>query len=266
MSGLLSTIIGRADLAASLLFGGSGGVVLGDFAFEDFEIPEQISWGGQQQITVHKFPGGARVIDAMGRDDMPLSWSGIFLNDPETRARQIDEMRIAGEAVPLTWRDFSYTVIISDFRCDTRAFHSPYQITCTVLSDDSASDDSGEPSILQQIGADINSALGFNVSATVSNALSVAQTASTALTVLTGGSAAALALQNDLSLAKLANNTAAAAADSRLLNSALGTVSSPSTAIASLTDSVDASGIASAARSAAGYIGRSTINATQGAH
>jgi hypothetical protein len=134
------------------------------------------------------------------------------------------------------------------------------------LSDDSASDDNGEPSILQQIGADINDALGFNVAATVSSALSVAQTASSALTVLTGGSAAALALQNDLSLAKLANNTAAAAADSRLLNSALGAVSSPSTAIASLTDATDASGTASASRSAGGYIGRASINATQGAH
>jgi hypothetical protein len=260
MSGVLSQIIGRADIAASLLFGGSDGVVLGPVEFQDMETPEQITWGGQQQTTVHKFPGGVRVIDAMGRDDMPLSWSGIFIDNPEIRARAIDELRISGEAVSLTWRDFSYTVIVTQFECDTRAFHSPYRITCTVLSDDTAAANDSEPTILQQIGADLNDALGFNVADTVSSALQVGQQAVGVLTVLTGGSSATLALQGYLGTAQLANNTANAAASSRIVNSTLATTSDPAAAISGTSRAVSDTGTASAGQAASGYIGRAINN------
>jgi hypothetical protein len=53
-------------------------LVLGPVAFSDFEDPERIRFGGAQRLAVHKLPGGARVIDALGPDDTEIGWSGIF--------------------------------------------------------------------------------------------------------------------------------------------------------------------------------------------
>ena len=53
-------------------------LTLGDFEFARYEIPEQITFGGDQRLVVHELVGGTRVIDAMGRADAPLEWSGLF--------------------------------------------------------------------------------------------------------------------------------------------------------------------------------------------
>ena len=36
-------------------------LLLGPVLFQDFELPERISWGGKQRLTVHRLPGGTRV-------------------------------------------------------------------------------------------------------------------------------------------------------------------------------------------------------------
>jgi hypothetical protein len=41
-------------------------LTLGGVVFADFEIPDSISSGGEQMLTVHKLPGGNRIIDALG--------------------------------------------------------------------------------------------------------------------------------------------------------------------------------------------------------
>lgn len=53
-------------------------VNLGSVQFANFEIPSSISWGGSQRIAKHELVGGQRVLDAMGRSDRPLAWSGLF--------------------------------------------------------------------------------------------------------------------------------------------------------------------------------------------
>lgn len=53
-------------------------LVLGPIAFADFEIPERIRFGGNQRLAVHQLPGGRRVVDALGRDDGEICWSGVF--------------------------------------------------------------------------------------------------------------------------------------------------------------------------------------------
>ena len=50
---------------------------LGVFQFANHEIPERVSWGGSQRIAVHELVGGQRVLDAMGRSDRALTWSGL---------------------------------------------------------------------------------------------------------------------------------------------------------------------------------------------
>ena len=113
-------------------------LLLGPVLFQNFELPGSICWGGGQSLTVHKLPGGTRVIDAMGRDDTEISWTGVFTgNDCGLRARTIDLMRADGAVWPLTWDSYFYSVIISRFEADFRRPNwIPYRIACTVLRDE----------------------------------------------------------------------------------------------------------------------------------
>jgi len=113
-------------------------LLLGPVLFQHFELPERIAWGGAQRLAVHRLPGGVRVIDAMGRDDRDIAWSGVFsAGDAGLRARAIDLMRAQGWAWPLLWDAFFYSVVISRFDADySRSNWIPYRITCTVLRDE----------------------------------------------------------------------------------------------------------------------------------
>ncbi|WP_435018498.1 hypothetical protein TA3x_000472 [Tundrisphaera sp. TA3] len=105
-------------------------LTLGDVSFRGFEIPESIDFGGEQALVVHKLPGGARTIDAMGRDDREIPWSGRFRGfDAESRAKQLDAYRIAGEPLTLTWGGFRYRVVVRSFEAK---FHQPFEITYSI--------------------------------------------------------------------------------------------------------------------------------------
>lgn len=110
---------------------------LGDFAFGRYEVPEQITFGGEQQLAVHQLVGGVRVVDAMGRSDLPLSWSGMFLGDnARDRARYLDNLRTTGLPLRLEWDQLAYQVVVSRFEADYQRFYKlPYRIVCTVVAD-----------------------------------------------------------------------------------------------------------------------------------
>jgi prophage DNA circulation protein len=110
---------------------------LGDVAFERMEVPEVIPFGGEQALGVYKLAGGTRVIHAMGRDDAPLEWSGIFMGKyASQRAELLDAMRIEGNTHPLSWGRHSYTVIIQSFAPQfQRKYQIPYRISCVVVED-----------------------------------------------------------------------------------------------------------------------------------
>lgn len=112
-------------------------LVLGNITFQELEIPANISWGGEQMLAVHKLVGGKRTIDAMGRDDKPLTWTGLFFGPNATaRAAALDAMRISGLPQTLSWGNRNYTVVVRSFDPDYhRAFEIPYSITCEVDSD-----------------------------------------------------------------------------------------------------------------------------------
>ncbi len=117
-----------------------GALLLGPILFQDFELPERVRWGGRQRLIVHRLPGGARVIDSLGRDDADIAWSGVFSgSDAAARARALDLMRAEGGFWPLTWDWFFYTVVIARFEADyARSNWIPYCLTCTVLRDETA--------------------------------------------------------------------------------------------------------------------------------
>lgn len=110
---------------------------LGPVSFASFELPPRIGFGGAQKLAVHTLPGGARVIDAMGRDDADIVWSGAFSgSDAADRARLLDVLRVEGGVLPLAWEAFCYLVVIRRFEASYQsAAWVPYRITCTVVED-----------------------------------------------------------------------------------------------------------------------------------
>ncbi len=110
---------------------------LGDFSFSRYEIPSNISFGGDQNVAVHDLVGGGRVIDAMGKNNAPLEWTGLFYGQNSlSRARYIDNLRMAGKALELSWSEFRYSVVIKSFHAPFETFYRiPYSISCIVVDD-----------------------------------------------------------------------------------------------------------------------------------
>ena len=117
----------------------AGGLMLGSVAFQAFEVPERLRFGGRQRLSVHILPGGGRVVDAMGADEGPLSWSGVFSGpDASARVRLLEGLRRDGLPLLLAWEGWRYTVVIETF--DAEAMNPawiPYKIkTCVVAVGD----------------------------------------------------------------------------------------------------------------------------------
>lgn len=137
-------------------------LTLGEVEFRDFEVPESFRAGGEQMLVVHKLVGGRRVIQAMGRDDAALEWSGLFRgSDAQARARVLDEVRIGGAAQALAFGELAYTVVIRRFVFDQhKPFEIAYEIVCEVVSDDGAPtfDALSGPTVDDMVAADMTAA------------------------------------------------------------------------------------------------------------
>lgn len=117
----------------------SGGLVLGPVAFGAFEVPERIRFGGRQRLAVHALPGGGRVVDAMGADEGPIQWSGVF-SGPRgaARVRLLDELRRGGQTLLLAWDGWRYSVVIEQFQAQSQnPAWIPYSLkVCVVATGD----------------------------------------------------------------------------------------------------------------------------------
>lgn len=111
-------------------------LILGGFIFTDYSIPESVGLGGDQHFVVHKLIGGDRIVDAMGRDDDDITWSGRFQGpDATSKAMALDALRISGAQVPLIVDSQFYTVGIHKFKWLYERFYQvQYHITCIVVS------------------------------------------------------------------------------------------------------------------------------------
>jgi hypothetical protein len=115
-------------------------LVLGDFVFQDMEIPENIGFGGDQRLSIKKLVGGVRVIDAMGTDPRPIEWSGYFFPTQDgqsalDRALTLSQMKDAAQPVALSWDELYLMVYIRTFEPDYRFARIPYKIVLEVLQD-----------------------------------------------------------------------------------------------------------------------------------
>ncbi len=94
-------------------------LLLGPVAFTDYSAPQHMPFGGEQAMVVHKLPGGSRVIDVLGPNDMDLCWHGRFWGDGAySTALLLDTMRRAGQVLPLSFAGQSYLCIIREFTAE----------------------------------------------------------------------------------------------------------------------------------------------------
>ncbi|MBB3258226.1 hypothetical protein F4827_003094 [Paraburkholderia bannensis] len=115
-------------------------VVLGDFQFQDFEVPERIPFNTEQRLVIKKMVGGVRDIQMLGPDWPPIVWSGTFMPTADgqsalDRARTVEQMVNAAQPVSLSWDELYFLVVIRSFEPDYRFYQIPYRITCEVLQD-----------------------------------------------------------------------------------------------------------------------------------
>lgn len=132
-------------------------ITLGGIDFQGFEVPERIAGlGGRQMLTVHQLIGGQRVVDAMGRDDAPLTWEGRFRGvDAVSRARAIDALRVGGASQSLTFGDFAFTVVVDEFVYEIERFYEvPYHLSLVVLTDDSTIGARQTPGVDEMLASD----------------------------------------------------------------------------------------------------------------
>jgi hypothetical protein len=174
MSGAVSSFSDPIDAVSAigaLAFGALGAVVLGPFLFSGFEVPEYIPFGGAQQMTVHKLPGGTRVVDLLGPDEHDIDWSGTMIDSlPDVRAQELDQMRVSGQSLPLVWGIHFYTVIIKSFEAEVHYGLIKYRISCLVLRNEAAAALASALGVTDLVSSDMATAV---IAATSAAALAV---------------------------------------------------------------------------------------------
>ncbi len=209
--------------AAGKLFAGYGTLTLGPFTFTGLALPASMPIGGAQQLQRQTLPGGARIIGQLGRNDAAISWSGTFYGQGVSATiRGLDMLRVSGQKVRLAWDVYSYTVIVSNFQCQTRV-NGPqqYKISCEVVQDNTAVQGTTATDMALQVTNDLQNAnpiaaLGAVSQGLVGTSVTDAQTAASATNATTVGSAAYTATQNAVNEAADAITNATAAANNLL--------------------------------------------------
>ena len=109
----MSGYLGLAVEAATSVLSQPAPLTIGSLVLQGYEVPSRITIGGSQAVTIHKLPGGGRIIDAMGADDGTISWRGLFVGpDAARRARMLDTMRMQGTSQTLSFGDYTFDVIV----------------------------------------------------------------------------------------------------------------------------------------------------------
>lgn len=235
-------------------------LVLGPVAFQDFEVASGILFGGRQRLAVHRLPGGARVIDALGRDDNRIRFSGYLSGSNATlRARALDELRATGVVLPITWDVFYHSVLVSEFSADYRnGWWIPYCITCTVLRDEASflkrTVISVAASVLADVAGASDAAFGTSIDlSSLPGVLSVPEATQR-------GTAAYASAQSSLQLAQGTLDSSIAVTESSLASADPLAMGESNAATAGLLSASDTAGQLAALTTARIYINRAAVN------
>lgn len=237
-------------------------LLLGPVAFQEFELPSNIGFGGEQRLAIHRLPGGPRIIDALGRDDSEITFSGIFSGpDATLRARMLDTLRAEGMPLPLTWDVFFYTVILRCFEADYRAgWWIPYRITCTVLRDEGGALIDAGISLATSVISDIGQAAVQAISGGID--LSGAQAALNAPNASMRGTLGFKSAQASLSAAQASINAGVNTGETGLTSAAtvLTDADTAQDGIVALNGATENARQLALLTNARGYLGRAAVN------
>ena len=86
-------------------------------------------------MVIHRTSDGTRTVEPLGPDDDEICFEGIFSGlNAEMRTRALDNLRLSGAVVWLTWQSFRYKIIIADF---SAVYHSrwwiSYRLSCVIV-------------------------------------------------------------------------------------------------------------------------------------
>jgi uncharacterized protein YciI len=221
-------------------------LTLGGVPFQDFEVPEQIRFGGGQRLAVHDLIGGGRVVDALGDDAGEVSFAGIFSgSDAAARAQALDAARATGAAVPLVWDGFFYTVVIAEFAAEyAKPWWIPFALRCAVVLDSAA--------VLATVVAPVASLISSDISA----AGGLVSLATLPAGVLGDTSAAGLAAAQAQIATGISNTGGALSGNARALN----TASDPTSGVAALNAASANSAQLAGLTRLSGYVSRAAVN------
>lgn len=140
-------------------------LVLGGIAFDDWSTPDKMPFGGKQAMAVHKLPGGARVVDTLGPDEMDIQFTGMMYADNAYGvADALDAIRKSGAQIPLIFAGRFYMVIIAEVVADIRRYPQlmNYHVSCLVVQNNMAGALGALTSTVSSlVGADMSTALNL---------------------------------------------------------------------------------------------------------
>lgn len=140
-------------------------LMLGEFEFMEFEVPERIAIAGLQKTVKHQLIGGRRVIDVLGTEYQPLTWTGVMTGAyAGERISELERMRDAGDPLVLMLDDYRFTVLITSFIAVYEfVWRRTYTIEVVVVSNDGCPDkvDALTGALRQLIESDLGRALGL---------------------------------------------------------------------------------------------------------
>jgi hypothetical protein len=192
------------------------------------EVPDVVWIGGKQVLIEHQLVGGDKVIQAAGPQPDALTWTAFFFGpQAQSKARQVDALRLAGTSVYVSFNSYRYLVQVQEFVWGVadRGFRAPYRITCVVQPIAATTAASTPSALSDEVGPDLSSAVDSvtdtlaQVSTFASDAIGQAQTVAGQLTPVANlvGAGGALASVTDKltaasALASAGTNFAAAPA------------------------------------------------------
>ncbi len=164
-------------------------LILGDFEFLQFEIPERLSIPGRQKTVIHQMIGGKRVIDVLGVEYDAFSWSGIITgSNAGDRVTVLESMRDAGKSLTLTLDGYSFTVVITSFTPQYEyVYRRPYTIEVGIVqrNDSPLRVDALTGALDALINGDVGTTLGLAGTVDISSVTAAVTTVQSAVAAVT---------------------------------------------------------------------------------
>lgn len=110
---------------------------IGFFLFEQDDLPDEITLGGDQMLAVLQFPGGFKEVQAFGVQERNPSWSGVFNYENAIRKVELlDAMYRTGGVFEFKVENFPLRlVVIKKFNWLYRSkYEIPYEIELELVT------------------------------------------------------------------------------------------------------------------------------------